>query len=123
MDWKKVSEKAQNVWVTRPEEFMAAFPAISPFQPDMLADMFGLVESEGDRPQFIFVHPRDYADFRKPSAGWEKVFTEEYWDQEFMDLGMRGYVWGALVITSPEYQRGIIWVAGKIRWLACTVTR
>ena len=121
-------ESIQAIWESRPEmnTTLGQLSTMAPFRPEYAADLFAVLESEGKgiRAKYVFMHPKDAADLRKPNCKWKEVF-EEYTLEALLDEEFRGFLWGAIVIVSHDFEYGTVWAVdcSGSKWATATIMR
>ena len=117
----EILEIADSLWKSRPEN-PGPINCIYPILPALITALMAVIETAGPevRTRFFFMHPRDFADLRIPGLHWADVFTEDLDSPN----SIRGVMWNAYVLVSPEYESGMVWASnGGNVWSTLSVLR
>jgi len=85
----------------------------APITTDVLADGFAGIERHDLSVAYIFVNPRDYADFRK----WTDANIDRETQRSLLKTGVMGYLWGATILQSRLVNYGYLYILGENEFL------
>lgn len=94
---------------------ISTLPCVAPLCIEVMADAFALVLAEGDQPEKVLLHPRDYADLLKVGrAGLlSESLTLEEKSQMLSDGKWPKTLWGAEAIRTLEVEAGMVHILGS----------
>ena len=85
----------------------------APVTVDALADAFAGIERHDLSVAYIFVNPRDYADFRK----WTDSNIDRETQRSLLKTGVMGYLWGATILQSRKVNYGNMYILAENEFL------
>jgi hypothetical protein len=85
----------------------------APITVDAMADGFAGIERHDLSVAYIFVNPRDYADFRK----WTQENIDRETMRKLLKTGVMGYLWGATILESRKVNYGTLYILAENEFL------
>jgi hypothetical protein len=85
----------------------------APISVNMMADGFAGIERHDLSVAYIFVNPKDYADYRK----WTQENIDRETQRKLLKTGVMGYLWGATILQSRKVTYGDVYILAENEFL------